>query len=717
LEITRVAVRFGLIFLLAAAAAGWGGVVPDAAPRESAIAAQASRGGQAWRAAVASDHPLASQAGVAALQAGGNAVDAACATALALGVLHPESSGMGGGAFVLVYVAKERKIYALDARERAPAAITPAAYLKDGKAMPELSQRGGLAVAVPGEVRGLGEMVRRWGALPFRRCVEPAQKLAAHGFPVSSRLAASTAAIERPAPAAASPKPDPLFMKIFASRPLREGEIWRRPDLAWTLGKLRAGPDAFYNGEIAAEIVKAVRGAGGVLTADDLKNYATVDRTPLETSYRGLRVASMPPSSSGGVALIETLGILETRYPSGMAPARETRGSAAQLHVLAEAFKHAFADRARYLGDTDFVSVDVPHFTDHRYHAELAARIKPGAVLARDAYGTPGPPPAPRKDAGTTHLSVIDAEGNAVALTTTVNLGFGAHLVAGKTGIVLNNEMDDFSLQPGVPNAFGLIGNEQNAIAPRKRPLSSMTPTIVLDPEGGVRVVVGAAGGPTIITSVAQVLSNVVDWNMDAQAAIEAPRIHHQWFPEVLGVEPGINADAIAGLGKIGHKTKTVQHIGNVNLLVKTSRGIDAAAEPRSPGQPAGYGPKCDDKTYARPFTVTRGAGKVQLRILKYTTPRPPAPGLGPVAQDVFNPAFELCRGLGPGWQVAPGSFGAAFLKELQASDSPDLKAALAACPVTYRNVDRVCAPCVAGNQNCPCADRDISDWIFCEKP
>jgi gamma-glutamyltranspeptidase/glutathione hydrolase len=590
LEITRVAGRFGLIFLLAAVAAGWGGVVPRAAAPESAIGASTGRGGQAWRAAVASDHPLASQAGVAALQAGGNAVDAACATALALGVLHPESSGMGGGAFVLVYIAKERKVYALDARERAPAAITPAAYLKDGRAVPELSQRGGLAVAVPGEVRGLGEMVRRWGALPFRHCVEPAQKLAARGFPVSSRLAASAAAIDRPA-GAASPKADPrsLFLEIFASRPLREGETWRRPDLAWTLGKLRAGPDAFYKGEIAAEIVKAVRGAGGVLTADDLASYATVDRAPLESIYRGMRVVSMPPSSSGGVALIETLGILAARYPMGAEAARATRGSAAQLHVLAEAFQHAFADRARYLGDTDFVSVDVPNFTDPRYHVELARRIKPGAVLARDAYGTPGPPPAPRKDAGTTHLSVIDAEGNAVALTTTVNLGFGAHLVAGKTGIVLNNEMDDFSLQPGVPNAFGLIGNEQNAIAPRKRPLSSMTPTIVLGPEGDVRVVVGAAGGPTIITSVAQVLSNVVDWNMDAQAAIEAPRIHHQWFPEVLGVEPGINADAIAGLGKMGHKLKTVQHIGNVNLLVRSNGRIDAAAEPRSPSQPAGY--------------------------------------------------------------------------------------------------------------------------------
>jgi len=281
---------------------------------------------------------------------------------------------------------------------------------------------------------------------------------------------------------------------------------------------------------------------------------------------------------------------MAARYPSGPAAAGETRGSAAQLHVLAEAFKHAFADRARYLGDTDFVTVDVAHLASPGYHAELARRIKPGAVLPRDAYGTLGPPPAPRKDGGTSHLSVIDAEGNAVALTTTINLGFGAHLVAGKTGIVLNDEMDDFSLEPGVPNAFGLIGNEQNAVAPRKRPLSSMTPTIALDDAGRVRVVVGAAGGPTIITATAQVFMNVVDWKMSAQDAIAAPRIHHQWFPELLGAEPAIGADATAALGTHGQKVKTFPHIGTVNLLVRTDDGsIEAAAEPRSPSKPAGY--------------------------------------------------------------------------------------------------------------------------------
>jgi gamma-glutamyltranspeptidase / glutathione hydrolase len=536
-------------------------------------------------AAVASDHPLASAAGVAALKAGGNAVDAACATALALGVVHPDSSGIGGGGFALIYLTKEKKITALDFRERAPAAITPALFTKNGKVDPELSKHGGLAVAVPGEVRGLSEMVRRWGKLPFARCVDGAQKLAAKGFPVSWRLAQNLSAIDRKAPGA-----DPTFTEIFATKNRAAGEIWRRPDLAVTLGKLRSGgADAFYKGPLANEIVKAVRASGGVMDAADLAGYTVTDRTPLATDYRGLRVYSMPPSSSGGVALIETLGILAAHYPTEADLQRDGRGSSAYLHVLAEAFKHGFADRARFLGDTDFVPVDLAHLTSPAYQAELARRIKPDAVLPRDAYGTLGAPPAPRRDGGTTHLSVIDADGNAVALTSTVNLGFGAHLVAGKTGILLNDQMDDFSLEPGVPNAFGLIGNEQNAVAPHKRPLSSMTPTIAVDGKGQVRVVVGAAGGPTIITATTQAFLNVVDWKLDAQAAVAAPRIHHQWFPELLEIEGDLPRDVVDGLTRRGQKIKERPHIGTVNLLVRTDQGIEAGAEPRSPSSPAGY--------------------------------------------------------------------------------------------------------------------------------
>jgi gamma-glutamyltranspeptidase/glutathione hydrolase len=564
---------------------------PAAAP-PSAVASPLGAHGPAAKeplhaphAAVASDHPLASAAGAAVLKAGGNAIDAACATALALGVLHPEGSGIGGGGFALVYIAKEKKVHALDFRERAPAAITAAKFLKDGKAVPELSKEGGLAVAVPGEVAGLGEMVKRWGKKPFGACVDPAQKLAAKGAPASWRLAEDLAALSKEtAPA------DPVFAKMFvAAKAPKEKELYKRPELAATLAKLRAGgPGAFYKGPIANAIVKAVGAAGGVMTAEDLASYAPVERAPLETSHRGLRVLTMPPPSSGGVALIETLGILDALWPALSDLPKEGETSAAYLHTLTEAFKHAFADRARYLGDPDFVTVDVARLTSPAYATALAKKISPTGVLPSDAYGSLGPKAAPPKDGGTTHLAVIDAAGNAVSLTTTINLSFGAHLVAGATGIVLNDQMDDFALQVGVPNAFGLIGNEQNAVAPKKRPLSSMTPTLVMDGDR-VKVAVGGAGGPTIITATTEVLLDVVDWKMDAQAAVAAPRIHDQWFPDMVGVEPGIPGATTTALARGGQKIKPVPAIGKVNLLVRTDKGIDAAAEPRSPSGPAGY--------------------------------------------------------------------------------------------------------------------------------
>lgn len=537
-------------------------------------------------AAVASDNAQASAAGVAALKAGGNAVDAACATALALGVLHPFASGIGGGGFAVVYLARDRHFTALDFRERAPAGIRADLFLKDGKPDPKLSRDGGLAVGVPGEVRGLSELVRRWGKLPFSRCVAPAEQLAQGTARASWRL------VEVLTGGGEGPGRDALpetILRLFGSRPLKEGDTFRRPELAWTLSRLRSkGPDAFYKGEIADEIVKAVGNAGGVLTREDLEHYVPTERTPIETRYRGLRVVSMPPSSSGGVALAEMLGILQARVPDAADLVKLGRGSSAYLHLLAEAMKHAFADRARHLGDSDFVKVPLDHLLSSEYHVELARRIKDAAVGASSAYGTPDAPADLHRDGGTTHLSVIDAEGNAVALTTTVNLGFGAKLVAGKTGIILNDQMDDFAVQPGVPNGFGLIGSVQNAVAPNKRPLSSMSPTIVLDGDQ-VRLVVGAAGGPTIITATAQVLLNVIDWKMDAQAAIAAPRIHDQWFPEVLMVEPEIARDVVDALSTRGHKVKQVPHVGVSNLIVRTKEGLEAASEPRSPSAPAGY--------------------------------------------------------------------------------------------------------------------------------
>jgi gamma-glutamyltranspeptidase/glutathione hydrolase len=569
--ITRAAVVFCSLFLLLSGGAGHAATPPPL---------------RAPHAAVASDSRLASEAGVAALKAGGNAVDAACATALVLGVVEPDASGIGGGGFALVHLAKDGKTRALDFRERAPAAAAAELYLDGGKPVTERSQRGGLAVAVPGEVRGLAEMVRRWGKLPFARCVEPAAHVAAQGFPISWRLAESLRSLDPKEPTA-----NRAFLDTFTGRSYAEGQILRRPELARTLGKLRAGgADAFYKGEIAAEIVASVRAAGGVLTAADLAGYAPTERTPLEAHHRGLRVVTMPPPSSGGVALIEALGILDAHYPAAADLDRDGRGSSAYLHAVTEALKHAFADRARYLGDPDFVTVDVAHFVDPAYQAELARRIKPNGVLPRDAYGTAGAPPAVHRDGGTTHLSVIDADGNAVALTSTVNLAFGSHVVAGKTGIVLNDQMDDFSVAPGVPNAFGLVGNAQNAIAPGKRPLSSMTPTIAFDSDGKVRVVVGAAGGPRIISATLQVLLGVTDWKLDAQAAVAAPRVHDQWVPEVLNVDADIPRDVTDALAKRGHTVKPFPTIGVVNVLIRSDQGvIEAGAEPRSASTPAGY--------------------------------------------------------------------------------------------------------------------------------
>jgi gamma-glutamyltranspeptidase/glutathione hydrolase len=544
-------------------------------------------------AAVASDHAAASAAGVELLRAGGNAVDAACATALALGVTIPHASGIGGGGFAVVYLAREHKVVTLDFREKAPAAIKPELYFREGKPDSRLSVRGGLAVAVPGEVRGLSELVRRWGKLPFSACVRPAERLARAGVPLTERAAEA-------ANAAGSREDDgPDFVsRVFTvarpfALPLRPGEVVRRPALASTLGRLRrGGADAFYKGPVAEAIVAATRAAGGVLTREDLQGYQVVERAPLETTYRGRRVFSMPPPSSGGIAMSETLGILSNRLKDP--PRGKGRFESAYLHVLAEALKHAFADRARHLGDPDFVTVPVARLLDPAYHRELAARIDDRHVLPAERYGfiaEPGPAHPPR-DGGTTHLSIIDADGNAVALTTTVNLGFGAHVIAGDTGIVLNDQMDDFTLAPNTPNAFGLVGTDRNFVAPGKRPLSSMTPTVVLAGAGAserVLLAAGGAGGPTIISGTLQLLLNVVDGGLDAQAASASPRIHHQWAPDLLVLEPDFPRDVVAALERRGHKTGVREHICTANIVVKTDTGVEAATELRSGGAPAGY--------------------------------------------------------------------------------------------------------------------------------
>lgn len=527
--------------------------------------------------AVASDHPEASKAGVVLLKAGGNAVDAACATAMALGVVNPHGSGIGGGGFAVVYLAKEKQVHILDFRERAPAAITAQMFFRDGKPDSKLSRQHGLAVGVPGEVKGLSEMVKRWGRLPFGKCIAPAEKLAA-GVPATSRVAWMINDVIGK---------DPMIQKVFTFKaPVQPGDTVRRPTLARTLALLRKrGPHAFYEGDIAKDIVATVVAAGGVITAQDLSGYQVSDRQPIEAKYRGLRIVTMPPSSSGGLVVATALGILERNVPD---PKALGHNSSAYLHALAEALKHGFADRARHLGDTDFVEVPLQKLLSPGYQAELAARFKPDAVLPSAKYGMPGADPVVPIDGGTAHLSVIDSEGNAVALTTTVNLWFGAHIVSERYGIVLNNEMDDFAMKPGVENAFRLLGTEKNGVVPHKRPLSSMSPTIVLD-DKGVKMAVGGAGGPTIISGTLQVLLNIIDFGMDAQAASSAPRVHHQWMPEILSYEPEVPVDVVKALERRGHKTQMREQLTKVNVVVRTDKGLEAAAEVRGDGTPAGF--------------------------------------------------------------------------------------------------------------------------------
>jgi gamma-glutamyltranspeptidase/glutathione hydrolase len=537
----------------------------------------------AGRGVVATDNVEASRAGAALLARGGNAVDAAVAAALALGVASPASSGLGGGGFLVVWSAKEQKAHVLDFRETAPAAATRDMFLVDGKAAPERSRAGGLAVAVPGEPAGLVEVERKFGKLGLRAAVAPAVRLASDGF-VVSRFVAEMARLAL----AITPHPDEALARLLtpSGRPLAEGERVKRPELARTLSLLaERGADGFYKGSVAAAIAAAVRAQGGLVTVEDLARYRPAWRAPIEGHFRGHTIYA-PPPPSGGPTLVETLQILDARPRDGAGA-----GASSSLHAMAEALKHAFADRARLLGDPDFVSVPTARLVDPTYARALATRISDGAVQPADAYGDKtlgGAPAAPPRDKGTSHLCVVDGEGNAVALTTTVNLPFGARLVAGETGVLLNDEMDDFSAQPGVPNAFGLVGAEANAIAPGKRPLSSMSPSLLVK-DGRVVLCAGASGGPAIVSATAQAIVDVIDFGLDAESAAGWPRVHAQWMPELVFVEREVPADVVDGLRRRGQKVKPAPVTSSAVQLVvaRPDGGLEAASDPRKGGAPA----------------------------------------------------------------------------------------------------------------------------------
>jgi gamma-glutamyltranspeptidase / glutathione hydrolase len=508
-------------------------------------------------------------------------VDAACATALALGVVHPFASGLGGGGFALIYLAKPGRTVALDFRETAPGGW------RASPARP-LAPRTGLSIGVPGEAAGLAELVKRFGALPFARCVEPALRLA-RGFQASPFLVRQIQdeLLRHPDSAPA------LLAKLFdlggrAASGIRAGDRLSRRELAATLAKLRLdGARSLYRGDVARAIAAAAAAAGSPLSVEDLAAYRPIERVPIEARFLGRRVLLMPPPSAAGVIIAEALGIIANQL--GTLTSREDPRSPSYLHLLAESAKHGFADRARHLGDPDFAGLPLAHLLDPAYHRELAGRISPDRVLAHESYGTPSSRPAgAARDAGTAHVSVVDKAGNAVALTTTINLEFGAGIVAGATGVLLNDELDDFTAAPGQPDVFALSGGAANRPAPGKRPLSSMSPTIVLG-EHGVELVAGAAGGPRIVSATLQILLDVLLFGRSAHQAVEAPRIHHQWEPDVLFHEPGLPAEVVRALAQKGHRTQERTDIGKANAIRRTPKGLDAAADPRSGGAPAGH--------------------------------------------------------------------------------------------------------------------------------
>ena len=535
--------------------------------------------------ATAEEH--ATRAGVEMLASGGNAIDAAVAAAFVLGVTEPYHSGIGGGGFVLIHLANGQDI-ALDARETAPAAATRDMFVQKGVPQ-DASRLGPLAIATPGLVAGLTEALARWGTKSLPDAMAPAIRLATEGFAISPRHARILESVRATGFAQRFPETARIQLPP-PDRPITPG--WRlvQAELADSLKTIaREGPDAFYRGTIAKGIAAEMERRGGILTAHDLDVYRTKLREPVRGSYRGLEVVSFPPPSSGGIALIETLNVLE-----GFDIAARGAGSSSSIHVIAEAMKLAFADRATWLGDSDFVNVPARGLVSKDYAATLRARINPPWwrrapwhwLSGERAIHVTGPGEPPR-DAGTTHISVTDSFGNAVSLTQTINLIFGSGITVAHTGIILNDEMDDFSIAPDVPNAFGLVDvRGANAVAPDKRPLSSMTPTIVL--RGGTPYLVsGSPGGPRIISTTLLTILNIVDYGMNPEEAVSAPRFHHQWVPDTLTVERAVPRDVIEGLERRGHTVEVSPRDWSSaqTIVIDPATGLHlGGSDPRSDG-------------------------------------------------------------------------------------------------------------------------------------
>lgn len=530
---------------------------------------------------VASQETLASRTGIEILKQGGNAVDAAVAVAFSLAVTLPRAGNIGGGGFMLVHLAKENKTIAIDYREMAPSEAKKDIFLdENGDAVAKLSREHGLAVGVPGTVMGMSLALEKYGTMTMAQVTAPAIKMAQEGISVTPDLAVSLAGLKRRM--SQWPSTAAIFYKADGSD-YQVDDILKQPELAHSLQLIaEKGTKGFYEGETAEKLVKAVQDAGGIMTLADLQHYKAVEREPVRGQYRGYEVVSMPPPSSGGVHIIEMLNVLQ-QFPID----QFGHNTAQTIHVMAETMKHAYADRSEYLGDPDFYKVPVKQLTNKDYAQKIASQI----ALNKTTPSTEIKPGnlAPYESDQTTHFSVVDKWGNAVSNTYTLNFSYGSGLVAKGTGILLNNEMDDFSAKPGTPNGYGLVGGDANAVEGNKRPLSSMSPTIVMK-DGKPFLVTGSPGGSRIITTTLQIIMNVVDHGLNIAEASNAARVHHQWLPDELRVETSLNRDTISLLEAKGHKVKVQSAMGSTQSIMVTEQGIFGATDPRHSGSEAvGY--------------------------------------------------------------------------------------------------------------------------------
>jgi gamma-glutamyltranspeptidase / glutathione hydrolase len=565
--------------LLAVLGAACGQPVAHPAGPAPGVAARWKYGGGArvaegTHAMVVSGSGLASAVGRDVLRAGGNAVDAAAAVGFALAVVHPEAGNLGGGGFMVIRL-KDGTVHTLDYRETAPARATRDMYLDDRGEPTERSVTGHLSAGVPGSVAGLTAAQRRLGRLPLARVLEPAIRLAREGFVVDSYRSQSIA--EDSARLALFPASRASFLPGGA--PPRPGTVLRQPALATTLEAIRdRGADGFYRGRVADLIVAEMARGGGLISTEDLARYRAIWRKPITLRYRGHTIYSMPPASSGGITMGEILNIMEGYQP--LPPF----GSPELIHLEAEAMRRAFTDRNTWLGDPAFVHNPTDRLLSKAYAETLRQQI------GERASPTPAFMPAARTGASTTHYSVVDAEGNAVACTTTLNNSYGSAVTVTGAGFLLNDEMDDFATAPGKPNMYGLVQGEANAIAPGKRMLSAMTPSIVLDPDGRLMMVVGTPGGPRIITMVYHVISNVIDHHMPLPQAVEAPRMHHQGLPDSLQIErDGFPSATLDSLRARGHAIEHSGYWGDVEAIERTAAGWEGVSDPRRGGGAAGY--------------------------------------------------------------------------------------------------------------------------------